>query len=214
MPHHIYGLDEHTEQQYEYHEAVADLVVSLYLLVCEEQRYENECEHAAVYLGTSVHTCALVNVYRVILVRHETGYQLNGVEHCPETVIGNREIELTESKCIVNGEYHYCTAQHRYKSSNAHSYEYSEVFAESLEFPLCSEEYIIKEVQSDENGYHKANIEVCDEHYRCGDNEVQLASVVHQIFNAEDYQRQEYGTVDPHGVDELDNDICHHCVHR
>ena len=213
MPHHIDRLYIHTEQKGKCHKTIADLVVCLYLLVHEEQRNENECENAAVYLRSSVEASALVNVYRVILVREQTRNKLDRIEHSSVAVIRDREIEFTECKCVVDRQYHNDAAQQYNYGRYHHKTDGLCVFLNALEFALCSEEQVVYKVQRDENGYHKADIEVSDEHYRCRYDVIQLSAVINEVFHAEDYKRQEYRTVDPHRVDELDNNVCHHSIH-
>ena len=76
-----------------------------------------------------------------------------------------------------------------------------------------SEQQIIEEIAGNEYSDHEADIEVCYEHYCCRDDIVELSAVVDEVLNTEDDERQEYRTVYPHGVDELNDYISHHGVH-
>ena len=213
MPHHIDGLDVHTEEHHCKEHTIAQLLVELYPLVDEVQGEHDEAHNSAVYLRTPVETGSLVNVYRVVLVGEHTRYQLKSLEHCPVAVVRLGEVELTKCKGIVYGKYHECTAHEYYQCGNSHDSKCLEIFDYLLELPVGTKEEVVNEVDSYEYSYHKADIEVCNEHYCKGDDVVYLSSVVDEVLNTENDKRKEDRTVYPHRVDELDNDVAHHSVH-
>ena len=227
VPHHVYRCDQHAHYHYSDQQRVTDLLFPVDLFVQVEQGQQHQGQQTAVDFRLALY------VYRVILCRQQLREHVQQVaqEHqqrrilCifqqflaqrerlePEAVVRICEFELTQFQSVVHRQQHECRTCQCNDGRIRDPYKRGEIVI-TLPLLVRAEAQIKQEVQDHEEADHVADVEVCHTHQCQRNDEIQPAAVIDQIFNAQHDQRQEYQTVQPHGVDQLDHAVCHHRIH-
>ena len=226
MPHHINWLEVHADNHANQNEGITNLLSQLDLIADIENRQQNNGQQTAVNFWATLY------INRVILCWQQLRNQVNQFKLCGEQFFQLLKLVAIAVEDVAQlcpdalSKFHFTLAQgvnhwqqHNRRTEQtcngriAHSADGLEIVICLSALAVCTEEQIENKVNHNKDGNHEANIEMSYKHKCQRNGVVDFSAIIDQTFQSGDNQRQEYQTIQPHRVDQLNHSICHHCIH-
>ena len=214
-----YGVSP-AQQRYYQAQARLDLIADV------ENRQQNNRQQTAVDFWAALY------INRVILCRQQLRNQVNQFKLCSEqffqllklVAIAVEDVaqlcpdalgkfHFTLAQRVNHWQQHNCRTEQTCNGRIAHSADGLEIVICLSALAVCTEEQIENKVDHDKDGNHEANIEMSYKHECQRNGVVDFSAIINQTFQSSDNQWQEYQTIQPHRVNQLNHSVCHHCIH-